>query len=438
MVGDQTERDPGGKRQGFTSTTGAGSPERQNLEVELSRLAAIVASSSDAIIGVELNGTITDWNRGAEAIFGYRPEEVIGKPVFVLAARACEDEMPMILERIRNGERIEHYETIRRCKEGHEIAVSLTVSPICDANGRIVGASKIARDISERKRTEAALVHLNETLEQRVAERTAQLEAVNQRLRAEMAERAEADARLREQQSEMFHAARLSTIGQMASGLAHELNQPLGAASNLINAARLLLANGGRAKVDSTTEVLHEAAAEVLRAGRIIRRLRDFVSLGETERQAESVVSLIEESSALALTGAGAAGVQAFFRFDPRATHTFANRIEIQQVLVNLIRNALDAMVKIPRRELEIRTTPLDQETIEIAVADSGPGIPSELRDRIFEPFVSTKANGMGLGLSICRSIVEAHGGRLRAVPNPGGGTIFRLTLPSFPEESER
>jgi two-component system, LuxR family, sensor kinase FixL len=107
----------------------------------------------------------------------------------------------------------------------------------------------------------------------------------------------------------------------MASGLAHELNQPLGAVSNLINAARLLLASGDRAKVNSTTEILHEAAAEVLRAGGIIRRLRDFVSLGETERQAESVVSLIEESSALALTGAGAAGVQAFFRFDPRATY---------------------------------------------------------------------------------------------------------------------
>jgi two-component system, chemotaxis family, CheB/CheR fusion protein len=162
MGSDQTERDPRGSRQVFTGTTGAGLPERQNLEVKLDRLAAIVASSSDAIIGVALDGIITGWNGGAEAIFGYRPEEVIGKPVFVLAAPVCEDEVLMILDRIRNGERIEHYETIRRCKEGHEIAVSLTVSPICDADGRIVGASKIARDIGARTQAQAALLHLNE------------------------------------------------------------------------------------------------------------------------------------------------------------------------------------------------------------------------------------------------------------------------------------
>jgi PAS domain S-box-containing protein len=398
----------------------------------------IVASLSDGVIGVRLDGTITDWNGGAEAIFGYRSEEVLGKSISLLAAPGREYEMPLILERIRNGERIENSEAIRQCSESLEIAISSTVSPICDADGRIVGASWTARDISERKRAEAALVQLNKTLEQRVSERTAQLEAANRRLRVEMAERADADARLRELQSEVFHAARLSTVGQMASGLAHELNQPLGAASNLINAARLVLATGKRPNVDTATEIMHEAAAEVLRAGEIIRRVRDFASLGETERQSESVVSLIEESSALALTGAGAASVQAFFRFDPRVTYAFANRIEIQQVLVNLIRNALDAMAQGSRRELEIRTSSLDQETVEIAIVDSGPGIPAELRDRVFEPFVSTKANGMGLGLSICRSIVEAHGGRLRAVPNPGGGTIFRFTLPSFPEECER
>jgi two-component system sensor kinase FixL len=175
--------------------------------------------------------------------------------------------------------------------------------------------------------------------------------------------------------------------------------------------------------------VIDEAAEEVLRAGQIIRRLRDFVSRGETERRVESVVTMVEEASGLALTGAGAIGVRAGFRFDPDADRAFVDRIQIQQVLVNLMRNALEAMATSKRRELEVTTTLLDGETVEIAVADSGPGLAKEVANRLFEPFVSTKANGMGLGLSICRSIVEAHGGRLKGEPNLGGGTVFRFTL---------
>jgi two-component system, LuxR family, sensor kinase FixL len=412
-----------------------GLPARQNSELELPWLAAIVASSSDAIISTSLDGKITTWNGGAVAIFGYRSEEVIGHPVSILAASGREDEMPVMRERIKRGEQIEHYETMRRCKQGREIAVSLSVSPICDANGWIVGVSKVARDISERKRAEAKLVELNESLERRVTERTADLERANHKLLAEIAERKHADARLRELQSEHFHTARLSAVGQMAGVLAHELNQPLAAAANFVNAARRLLARGGRAKVNAAYEVMAKAAAEVLRAGQIIRRLRGFVALGETERQPESIVALIEEASVLALTGAEAAGVHAFFHFDQKPGCVIANRVEVQQVLVNLIRNAVDAMAECARRELEITTTLLDDETVEIAVADSGSGIPRDVRDRLFEPFVSTKADGMGLGLSICRSIVEAHGGQLNSEPNLGGGTIFRFTLPSAPKE---
>jgi PAS domain S-box-containing protein len=411
-----------------------GVPERLNVELELRQLAAIVAFSDDAIISTSLDGTVTTWNRAAEAIFGYRPEDVIGKPVFVLAAAGREDEMPRMLDRIKNGERIEHYETSRRCKDGREVAVSLTISPICDANGWIVGASKIARDITDRKRAEANLLHLTENLERRVAERTAELEQANLRLRAEIAEREEADARLQESQSELFHAARLSAVGQMAGALAHELNQPLAAAANFVNAARRLLASGEHTRIETVSEVMAEAAAEVLRAGQIIRRLRAFVTVGGTERQPESLPALIEEASALALTGAPASGVQAFFRFDPRAARVFVNRVEIQQVLVNLIRNALEAMGEGARRELEITAALLDEGTIEIAVADSGPGLAKEVSTRLFDPFFSTKSNGMGLGLSICRSIIEAHGGRLRGEPNPGGGTVFRFTLPSVPK----
>jgi PAS domain S-box-containing protein len=399
--------------------------------------AAIVESSNDAIISTNLDGTIATWNRAAEAIFGYRPEEVIGRPVFLLAAPGREDEMPVILDQIKRGQRIQHYETVRRHKNGRQVAISLTVSPIRADNGRIVGASEIARDITERKQAEAELHRLNETLEQRVAERTAELEELTRKLQGEIVERQRTDVRLQELQSELFHAARLNAAGQMAAALAHELNQPLAAAINFARAAQRQLATGSRDKVEAISGIMDQTAGEVLRAGQIMRRLRDFVRRGETERRIESVVPMVEEASSLTSIGAGATGVRVRFSFDPNAARVFADRIQIQQVLVNLMLNAIDAMAGGSRRELEVKTAVLDNETTEFSVTDSGTGLAAEIADHLFEPFVSTKPNGMGLGLSICRSIVEAHGGRLRTEPNEGGGTIFCFTLPASPTTGE-
>jgi len=399
--------------------------------------AAIVESSNDAIISTSLDGTIATWNRAAEAIFGYRPQEVIGRPVFLLAAAGRQDEMPVILDQIKRGQRIQHYETVRRHKDGRPVAISLTVSPIRADSGRIVGASKIARDITERKQAEAELHRLNETPEQRVAERTAELEDLTCRLQAEILERQRADVRFQELQSELFHAARLNAAGQMAAALAHELNQPLAAAVNFVRAAQRQLATGRRDEIETVPEVMDEAAGEVLRAGQIIRRLRDFVRRGETQRRIESVVPMVEEASTLTSIGAGASGVRVRFSFDPNAARVFADRIQIQQVLVNLMLNAIDAMADSSRRELEVKTALLDDETTAFSVTDSGTGLVAEIADHLFEPFVSTKPNGMGLGLSICRSIVEAHGGRLRTEPNEGGGTIFCFTLPASPTTGE-
>jgi C4-dicarboxylate-specific signal transduction histidine kinase len=230
-------------------------------------------------------------------------------------------------------------------------------------------------------------------------------------------------------QLELFHAARLSAAGQMAATLAHELNQPLTATANSVNAARRLLTKNGREKIGTAREIMDEAAEQALRAGQIVRRLRDFVTRGETEMQSEDVRTMIEEASGFALTGLGALGVQVHLGFDPNAPKAFANRIQVQQILVNLMRNALEAMAKSKLRELQVTTALLDEETVEIAVTDTGPGIAKDVAEHLFEPFVSTKREGMGLGLSICRSIVEAHGGKLRSEPNPGGGTIFRFTL---------
>ena len=400
--------------------------------------AAIVESSNDAIISTSLDGTIATWNRAAEAIFGYRPQEVIGRPVFLLAAAGRQDEMPVILDQIKRGQRIQHYETVRRHKDGRPVAISLTVSPIRADSGRIVGASKIARDITERKQAEAELHRLNETLEQRVAERTAELEDLTCRLQAEILERQRADVRFQELQSELFHAARLNAAGQMAAALAHELNQPLAAAVNFVRAAQRQLATGRRDEIETVPEVMDEAAGEVLRAGQIIRRLRDFVRRGETERRMENVVTMVEEASNLALIGASASGVEVRFSFDPRAMRVLADRIQIEQVLVNLMRNAIEAMAESTRREFVVTAALGDAETVEIAVADSGPGLAEEMARHLFEPFASTKPNGMGLGLSICRSIIESHGGSLRSEPNPGGGMIFRFTLAAVSRGDQR
>ena len=284
--------------------------------------------------------------------------------------------------------------------------------------------------LTAQKRTEARLRHLNDTLEQRVAERTAELADANQRLLLEKIERERADDRLQELQVELFHAARLSTAGQMAAALAHELNQPLTAATNFVNAARRGLADLELRETDTIRGDMNEAARQVLRAGQIIRRLREFASRGETERRVENVVSMVEEASALALTGAGALGTELRLRFDPKASLVLADRIQVQQVLVNLIRNALDAMAESRRRELTVTTALFDQETVELAISDSGPGVARDMIDHLFEPFFSTKDRGMGLGLSICRTIVESHGGRIEASKNSGSGLCFRFTLP--------
>jgi signal transduction histidine kinase len=283
----------------------------------------------------------------------------------------------------------------------------------------------------QRWNAEADLRYLAQALEHRVAERTAELEEANDRLRTQMIERERADVRLQKLQLELFHAARLSTAGQMAAALAHEINQPLTAIANSVHAVQRLLAKNPRGKLDTVHAVLDEASEQALRGARIIRRLRDFVTLGETEQRIERLPVLIEEATSLALPSSLTPSVQVSLRFDPKTLQVIADRIQIQQVLVNLIRNAAEAMAETTQRELAVTTTLVDGETVQVTVADRGPGLPNEMARRLFQPFVSTKRHGMGLGLVICRSIVEAHGGRLWSEPNPGGGTIFGFTLAS-------
>lgn len=259
--------------------------------------------------------------------------------------------------------------------------------------------------------------------------RTSELAEALGRLTHEAKERERADVRAQELQLELLHASRLSAAGQMAGTLAHELNQPLTAFTNSVNAGRRMLANDVRA-IETVRDVLDEAADQALRAGEIIRRLREFVTRGETELRIEKLPALIREASDLASAGTGAHGARVRLSFDPRAETVLGNRIQLQQVMLNLIRNAHEALAESAWRELDVATARLDDESIEIVVADNGSGVPDEIAEHLFEPFHTTKSNGMGLGLSICRSIVEAHGGKLRYEPNSGRGAIFRVTLP--------
>jgi len=218
-------------------------------------------------------------------------------------------------------------------------------------------------------------------------------------------------------------------MGEMASALAHELNQPLSAIANYMRGSRRLLEGRSDDETVMVRDAMDKAAEQSLRAGEIIRRLRDFVARGETERRVESIKKLIEEGSALALVGAKQQGVRVTFRLDPSCDLVLADKVQIQQVILNLIRNALEAMELSDRRELTISTAPEGREMIEIGVSDTGSGISEDVALQLFQPFVTTKRHGMGVGLSISRTIVEAHGGKIRAEGNPDGGTVFRFTL---------
>ena len=407
--------------------------QRWYAEDEQRRLVSVIERSSEFIGFASLDGTPQYVNKAAFDLLGLTGiEDMPQLHIFDFMApderaRAQRELLPTVMETGRwLGEL-----NFRHFKTGEIIPFLVDWFRIDDSRtGRPTNMATVSRDLRPQKKLEADLRRLNGSLEQRVAERTSELAEALARLTLEAEERLSADMRAQQLQAELHHASRLSAAGQMAGALAHELNQPLTAFTNLVNAGRRMMATNAADKADTVRDILGEAADQALRAGEIIRRQRDFVTRGETEMRIENLPELIREASDLASVGIGSYGVEVRLTFDPRAETVFVNRIQLQQVMFNLIRNAHEAMAQSEWRELTVFTSRVDRKSIEIAVADRGSGLPDRIVERLFEPFHTTKIDGMGLGLTICRTIVEAHRGHLEYAPNHGGGAIFRVTLP--------
>jgi two-component system sensor kinase FixL len=363
------------------------------LEAAEARLRSILQTVPDAMIIIDDRGRIESLSTTAERLFGYSMGEIAGKNVSVLMPSPDREQHDTYLKRyLATGER------------------------------RIIGIGRIV--VGQRKDGTTFPMHLT-VGELRSAERHYFTGFIR-----DLTDQQLTETRLKELQSEVTHMSRFTALGEMASTLAHEINQPLTAISNYLRGSQRLLDRIESPTTPMLRDALGKAADQALRAGHIIRRLREFVSRGESDRRIENLAKLIEDASTLALVGAREAGITASFRLDPNADLVLADRIQIQQVLVNLIRNAMESMTETANeRRLEIASAAGVGDVVEVSVADSGPGLAPEVASHLFQPFVTTKRKGMGLGLSICRTIVEAHGGKIWVDDRPGGGTVFRFTL---------
>jgi two-component system sensor kinase FixL len=358
---------------------------------------SILDTVPEAMIVIDERGIMQYFSSAAERLFGCGAKEAIGQNVKMLMPSPYRESHDAYLDRyLTTGERriigIGRVVVGQR-RDGSTFPMELAVGEMKSGDRRFF--TGFIRDLTERQKTEA---------------------------------------RLQELQSELVHISRLTAMGEMASTLAHELNQPLSAISNYLKGSRRLLDNADNENASMLRDAMDKAADQAMRAGQIIRRLRDFVARGESERRVENITKLVEEASALALVGVKDRGIRVNFRFDPSVDLVLADRVQVQQVLLNLIRNAMEAMESSEKRDLMIAVEPVDDSLVKVSVTDSGSGISPEIAEQLFQPFITSKRHGMGVGLSISRTIIEAHGGRIWAEPNPAGGTIFNFTLTAVNE----
>ncbi|HZB62080.1 MAG TPA: PAS domain S-box protein [Microvirga sp.] len=395
-------RDEAGRLRGFAKVT-RDVTERvaaeEALKAREAHLRSILETVPDAMVVIDEQAVIQSFSATAVRLFGYEPDDVIGENVKILMPEPYREQHDGYMRRyLSTGERriigIGRVVVGQR-KDGSTFPMELAVGEMHSGGERYF--TGFIRDLTERQQTET---------------------------------------RLQELQSELVHMSRFTALGEMASTLAHEINQPLTAIANYLKGCRRILERIEGDQVPMLREAVNQAADQALRAGQVIRHLREFVARGESERHIENLPKLIEEASALALVGAKEKGVRVVFRLDQSAQLVLADRIQIQQVLLNLIRNAIEAMQDSERRELVIGTRgdPGDG-LVEVSVQDTGSGIAPEIAAQLFQPFVTTKKHGMGVGLSICRTIVESHGGKIWVESEQGRGTVFRFTLRNVDHE---
>jgi len=369
----------------------------RNALAQQAHLQSILDTVPEAMIVIDERGIMQSFSSAAERLFGYSAADAIGQNVKILMPAPYRENHDGYLQRYKNtGER------------------------------RIIGIGRVV--VGQRKGGSTFPMELA------VGEMRSGAQRFFTGFIRDLTERQQTEARLQELQSELVHISRLTAMGEMASTLAHELNQPLSAITNYLKGSRRLLENEADERSVMMRDALEKAADQAMRAGQIIRRLRDFVSRGESERRVENITKLVEEASALALVGVKDRGIRVTFQFDPSVELVLADRVQIQQVLLNLIRNAMDAMEATQARDLAISVMPASNNLVRVSVADTGSGIEPEVAEQLFQPFITTKRHGMGVGLSISRTIIEAHGGRIWVEPNPAGGTIFHFTLAAVTE----
>ncbi|ALL12320.1 PAS domain S-box protein [Caulobacter henricii] len=369
------------------------------LDAGAEHLRSILSTVPDAMIVIDDRGKILSFSAAAERLFGFQEAEMVGENVRCLMPSPDQERHDGYIERyLSTGERKvigKGRIVVGRRKDGSTFPMELWVGEATSHGPRVF--TGFVRDLTERQRTQA---------------------------------------RLEELQAELIHIARVSGMGTMASTLAHELNQPITAVANYVEAVRDLLLEPDPDDLPMIREALGDAAGEAMRAGNIVRRLRAFVARGEVEKTVEDLPAVIHEAAALGLMGARDQGLDPVFALDPAATPVLIDRVQIQQVVINLARNAVEAMAGTDQPRLWLSTQDQGDDLVRVTIADNGPGVSPAIASQLFTAFVSTKVEGMGLGLSICRTIVEANGGRIWHEPRPGGGSQFHFTLVKVEKEA--
>ena len=371
---------------GDSAATIAAAREREK------RLRSITRTAPDAIVIIDETGTIDTVNPAAERLFGYSGAELVGQNVKILMPSPHREAHDSHLARYREtGEKrvigIGRVVVGRR-KDGTTFPARLAIGEIELDQGRLF--TGFIHDITER-----------ETIQRRAGIL----------------------------QQELMHASRLSAMGEMASGIAHELNQPLTAVMNYTRAARRRL---DRPEADPApiADLVDKAGKQAERAAEIIKRLRRFIKKDDSGRRLEPINAVVEEAAALALIGASDRHIELIFSLDDALPPVLIDRIEVQQVVLNILRNAIEAFEGSGERKIRISTQAVAPQQVQVEIRDNGPGLAPGIADDPFRPFQTTKADGMGIGLAISRTIIDAHGGRLWAESPPEGGAAFCFSLP--------